>query len=106
MMTLKSVDKWQLNTIFEERGCEYKELLSWDEIVIHLKMGNGMTKETLSTLTDHLPVLMNYHCAMIGLDYSGKTTVLYRLKYNQYMNAAPTIGFNCEKVCVIKYRNV
>ncbi len=39
-----------------------------------------------------------FHCAMIGLDSAGKTTVLYRLKYNQYMNTAPTIGFNCEKV--------
>lgn len=35
---------------------------------------------------------------MIGLDQSGKTTLLYRLKYDQCTNATPTIGFNCEKV--------
>jgi ADP-ribosylation factor-like protein 4 len=35
---------------------------------------------------------------MIGLDQSGKTTLLYRLKYDQYTNTTPTIGFNCEKV--------
>lgn len=35
---------------------------------------------------------------MIGLDQSGKTTLLYRLKYDQYSNTTPTIGFNCEKV--------
>ena len=52
----------------------------------------------VSNLTDHLPNVGAFHCAMIGLDSSGKTTVLYRLKYNQYMNTAPTIGFNCEKV--------
>lgn len=51
----------------------------------------------MSNLTDHLPNVGALHCAMIGLDSSGKTTVLYRLKYNQYMNTAPTIGFNCEK---------
>ena len=34
----------------------------------------------------------------IGLDSSGKTTVLYRLKFDQYVNTVPTIGFNCEKV--------
>jgi len=51
----------------------------------------------VSNLTDHLPNVGAFHCAMIGLDSSGKTTVLYRLKYNQYMNTAPTIGFNCEK---------
>ena len=35
---------------------------------------------------------------MIGLDSAGKTTVLYRLKFDQYVNTVPTIGFNCEKV--------
>ena len=40
----------------------------------------------------------SFHCAMLGLDSAGKTTALYRLKFGQYMNAAPTIGFNCEKV--------
>jgi len=51
----------------------------------------------VSNLTDHVPKMGAFHCAMIGLDSSGKTTVLYRLKYNQYMNTTPTIGFNCEK---------
>ena len=55
----------------------------------------------VSNLTDHVPKMGAFHCAMIGLDSSGKTTVLYRLKYNQYMNTAPTIGFNCEKVSLI-----
>jgi len=35
---------------------------------------------------------------MLGLDSAGKTTALYRLKFNQYLNTVPTIGFNCEKV--------
>ena len=59
----------------------------------------------VSNLTDHLPNVGAFHCAMIGLDSSGKTTVLYRLKYNQYMNTAPTIGFNCEKVR-LKIQNI
>ncbi len=53
-------------------------------------MGASVSKDV------HLGV--SFHCAMIGLDSSGKTTVLYRLKFNQYVNSAPTIGFNCEKV--------
>eukprot|EP00096_Caligus_rogercresseyi_P007464 TRINITY_DN25326_c0_g1_i1.p1 TRINITY_DN25326_c0_g1~~TRINITY_DN25326_c0_g1_i1.p1 ORF type:complete len:204 (+),score=59.47 TRINITY_DN25326_c0_g1_i1:159-770(+) len=57
-------------------------------------MGGHLGKEPLSSLVN----LGTYHCAMIGLDSSGKTTVLYRLKFDQYMNTAPTIGFNCEKV--------
>jgi len=35
---------------------------------------------------------------MLGLDSSGKTTLLHRLKYDQYTNATPTIGFNCENI--------
>lgn len=37
---------------------------------------------------------------MLGLDSAGKTTALYRLKFDQYLNTVPTIGFNCEKVLI------
>ena len=32
------------------------------------------------------------------MDSAGKSTVLYRLKFDQYVNTVPTIGFNCERV--------
>lgn len=64
-------------------------------------MGANVAKETRFSLTETLSNLGTFHCAMIGLDSAGKTTVLYRLKFNQYVNSAPTIGFNCEKVCFI-----
>lgn len=35
---------------------------------------------------------------MLGLDSAGKTTALYRLKFDQYLNTVPTIGFNCERI--------
>ncbi|XP_010131863.1 PREDICTED: ADP-ribosylation factor-like protein 4C [Buceros rhinoceros silvestris] len=35
---------------------------------------------------------------MLGLDSAGKTTVLYRLKFNEFVNTVPTIGFNTEKI--------
>ncbi|KAH9513097.1 ADP-ribosylation factor-like protein 4C [Bulinus truncatus] len=35
---------------------------------------------------------------MVGLEGTGKTTLLYRLKFRQYTSTIPTIGFNCEKV--------
>lgn len=57
-------------------------------------MGAGLGKESLHSLVCG----GGYHCVMIGLDGSGKTTILYRLKYGQYINTSPTIGFNCEKV--------
>ena len=60
-------------------------------------MGAGMGKEPLQSLVT-LGSSGGYHCVMIGLDGSGKTTILFRLKYGQYTNTVPTIGFNCEKV--------
>lgn len=61
-------------------------------------MGASVAKESINSLTDTFSNLGTFHVAMIGLDSAGKTTILYRLKFNQYVNSAPTIGFNCEKV--------
>lgn len=41
---------------------------------------------------------LDVHVVMLGLDSAGKTTVLYHLKYDQFVNSGPTVGFNCEKV--------
>ena len=38
------------------------------------------------------------HVVMLGLDAAGKSTVLYRLKFDEFTPTLPTIGFNCEKV--------
>ena len=38
------------------------------------------------------------HVVVIGLDSAGKSTVLYRLKFDQYVNTVPTVGFNYEKI--------
>ena len=38
------------------------------------------------------------HVIMIGLDGAGKTTALYMMKLDQFLNTVPTIGFNCERV--------
>lgn len=59
-------------------------------------MGANMGKSSL--LLDALPGTGTMHVAMLGLDSAGKTTALYRLKFDQYLNTVPTIGFNCEKV--------
>ncbi|TMS35971.1 hypothetical protein L596_003249 [Steinernema carpocapsae] len=39
----------------------------------------------------------NNQVVMLGLDNAGKSTIMYRLKLNQFVQPAPTIGFNCEK---------
>ncbi|KAE8627154.1 hypothetical protein XENTR_v10006885 [Xenopus tropicalis] len=35
---------------------------------------------------------------MMGLDYSGKSTILYKLKINQLVETFPTVGFNVEHI--------
>lgn len=40
---------------------------------------------------------------MVGLDASGKTTILYKIKLGEVVRTLPTIGFNVETV---EYRNV
>ncbi|XP_074278871.1 ADP-ribosylation factor 1-like isoform X1 [Silene latifolia] len=40
---------------------------------------------------------------MVGLDASGKTTILYKLKLGEVVRTLPTIGFNVETV---EYKNV
>lgn len=60
-------------------------------------MGSSVTKHSTSLL-ESLPSLHQTHIVMLGLDSAGKTTALYRLKFDQYLNTVPTIGFNCEKI--------
>lgn len=59
-------------------------------------MGAGMGRN--NSLLDVLPSSSAVHVVMLGLDSAGKTTALYRLKFDQYLNTVPTIGFNCEKI--------
>jgi len=40
---------------------------------------------------------------LLGLDGAGKTTIVYKLKLNKYLNTVPTIGFNVENV---KYKGL
>ncbi|KAJ7763158.1 ADP-ribosylation factor [Mycena maculata] len=41
-----------------------------------------------------------YRIPMLGLDASGKTTILYRLKTGEIVTTVPTIGFNIENIRV------
>lgn len=62
-------------------------------------MGAGMGRSgTTGGLLEALPTGTPLHVAMLGLDSAGKTTALYRLKFDQYLNTVPTIGFNCERI--------
>lgn len=62
------------------------------------KMGNGLSDHR--SLLPCLPCFQALHIVILGLDCAGKTTVLYRLRFNEFVNTVPTKGFNTEKIKV------
>ncbi|KAF3692345.1 ADP-ribosylation factor-like protein 4A [Channa argus] len=60
-------------------------------------MGNGLSEQPLLS---NIPFLQSFHIAILGLDFAGKTTILYRLQFNEFVNTVPTKGFNAERVKV------
>lgn len=63
-----------------------------------MKMGNGVSGQ--SRIFSNFPFWKSLHITILGLDSAGKTTVLYRLQFNEFVNTVPTKGFNAEKVKV------
>ncbi|XP_015248176.1 ADP-ribosylation factor-like 4aa [Cyprinodon tularosa] len=61
-------------------------------------MGNGPSEQSM--LCSNMSFFQSFHIAILGLDSAGKTTVLYRLQFNEFVNTVPTKGFNSEKVRV------
>lgn len=53
-------------------------------------------------LISNLFTVPEYRILILGLDASGKTTVLYKLKLNETVQTIPTIGFNVE---MVTYKN-
>ncbi|GAB1607467.1 ADP-ribosylation factor-like [Argonauta hians] len=56
----------------------------------------------MGVLFSRFPFLVSHkdesRIMMLGLDAAGKTTLLYKLKLNEYVNTIPTMGFNVETV--------
>uniref|UniRef100_A0A1B6M1U5 RING-type E3 ubiquitin transferase n=1 Tax=Graphocephala atropunctata TaxID=36148 RepID=A0A1B6M1U5_9HEMI len=51
----------------------------------------------------HIGPKIEMRVVTLGLDGSGKTSILFKLKQNEFMAVIPTIGFNVESV---EYKNV
>ncbi|XP_004772659.1 ADP-ribosylation factor-like protein 4D [Mustela nigripes] len=62
-------------------------------------MGNHLT-EMAPTAASFLPHFQALHVVVIGLDSAGKTSLLYRLKFKEFVQSVPTKGFNTEKIRV------
>ena len=63
----------------------------------------GLALSSLNTIWDRIFAKKQIRVLMVGLDNSGKTTILYKLKLGEIINTFPTIGFNVETV---EYKNI
>lgn len=63
-------------------------------------MGNRLSERHRRLLPLLPSSLHSLHVVILGLDCAGKTTVLYRLRLNEFVNTVPTKGFNSEKIKV------
>lgn len=59
-------------------------------------MGNHLTE--IAPNASFLPAFHTLHVVVIGLDSAGKTSLLYRLKFKEFVKCVPTKGFNMEKI--------
>ncbi|XP_059767225.1 ADP-ribosylation factor-like protein 4A [Balaenoptera ricei] len=59
-------------------------------------MGNGLSDQT--SILSSLPSFQSFYIVILGLDSAGKTTVLYRLQFTEFVNTVPTKGFNTGKI--------
>lgn len=59
-------------------------------------MGNQLTE--IAPSTPFLPGFQSLHIVVIGLDSAGKTSLLYRLKLQEFVETIPTKGFNMERI--------
>ncbi|KAF4073912.1 hypothetical protein AMELA_G00248670 [Ameiurus melas] len=62
-------------------------------------MGNALSEP--HGIFPGLPSFQALHIVILGLDCAGKTTVLYRLRFNEFVNTVPTKGFNTEKIKLV-----
>ncbi|KAF5908596.1 ADP-ribosylation factor-like protein 4A [Clarias magur] len=62
-------------------------------------MGNRLSEP--HSIFPGLPSFQSLHIVILGLDCAGKTTVLYRLRFNEFVNTVPTKGFNTEKIKLV-----
>jgi tripartite motif-containing protein 23 len=51
----------------------------------------------------HIGPKIEMRVVTLGLDGSGKTSILFKLKQNEFVQSIPTIGFNVE---ALEYKNI
>lgn len=56
--------------------------------------------QQLAPVPPFVPALQGLHVVVVGLDAAGKTSLLYRLKFQEFVRSVPTKGFHMERIRV------
>ncbi|RXG51706.1 E3 ubiquitin-protein ligase TRIM23, partial [Armadillidium vulgare] len=82
------------------------ERANWDDYFLFtallIQLGFNKTYLTISDNRIHIGTRIEMRVVTLGLDGAGKTSILFKLKNDEFVSTIPTIGFNVE---TIEYKN-
>ncbi|KAJ8339408.1 hypothetical protein SKAU_G00361940 [Synaphobranchus kaupii] len=80
-----------------------KQQQQFTELADHILLDAGIPVTFTKDNRVHIGPKMEIRVVTLGLDGAGKTTILFKLKQDEFMQPIPTIGFNVETV---EYKNL
>uniref|UniRef100_A0A8C5FAG1 B-box C-terminal domain-containing protein n=1 Tax=Gadus morhua TaxID=8049 RepID=A0A8C5FAG1_GADMO len=92
--------KQEINCLLETLQ---KQQHQFTEIADHIQLDAGIPVTFTKDNRVHIGPKMEIRVVTLGLDGAGKTTILFKLKQDEFMQPIPTIGFNVETV---EYKNL
>ncbi|KAF7700744.1 hypothetical protein HF521_001909 [Silurus meridionalis] len=92
--------KQEINRLLETLQ---KQQQQFTEMADHIQLDAGIPVTFTKDNRVHIGPKMEIRVVTLGLDSAGKTTILFKLKQDEFMQPIPTIGFNVETV---EYKNL
>uniref|UniRef100_A0AAY4DN64 E3 ubiquitin-protein ligase TRIM23 n=1 Tax=Denticeps clupeoides TaxID=299321 RepID=A0AAY4DN64_9TELE len=80
-----------------------KQQQQFTDLADHVQLDAGIPVTFTKDNRVHIGPKMEIRVVTLGLDGAGKTTILFKLKQDEFMQPIPTIGFNVETV---EYKNL
>ncbi|XP_021237252.1 E3 ubiquitin-protein ligase TRIM23 isoform X2 [Numida meleagris] len=80
-----------------------KQQQQFTELADHVQLDASVPVTFTKDNRVHIGPKMEIRVVTLGLDGAGKTTILFKLKQDEFMQPIPTIGFNVETV---EYKNL
>ena len=96
---LNNVSDELFNEFIETFSIEDIDSIIWRSIIYSLKKNKRRNKnDQCDSLDKDENDIFEFKCLMLGLDDSGKTQLLYKMKLNVFVATISTLGFNVETI--------